>query len=39
MLVEATDKETRFKGLPLSPGVAVASVCLFNEKRHMSLPV
>jgi phosphotransferase system enzyme I (PtsI) len=39
MLVEATDKETRFKGLPLSPGLAVARVCLFNEKRHMNLPV
>ena len=31
--------ETRFKGLPLSPGVAVARVCLFNERRHVSLPV
>jgi phosphotransferase system enzyme I (PtsI) len=31
--------ETRFKGLPLSPGVAVARVCLFNEKRHTSLSV
>jgi phosphotransferase system enzyme I (PtsI) len=31
--------ETRLKGLPLSPGVAVARVCLFNEKRHMSLPL
>ena len=39
MLVEASDRETRFKGLPLSPGAAVARVCLFNEKRHMSLPV
>lgn len=39
MLVEATDRETRFKGLPLSPGVAVGAVCLFNEKRHMSLPI
>ncbi|MFH1800821.1 MAG: phosphoenolpyruvate--protein phosphotransferase [Candidatus Omnitrophota bacterium] len=31
--------ETRFKGLPLSPGVAVARVCLFNERRHVSLPI
>ncbi len=31
--------ETRFKGLPISPGVAVARVCLFNESRHVSLPV
>jgi phosphotransferase system enzyme I (PtsI) len=31
--------ETRFKGLPLSPGVAVARVCLFNEKRHTNLSV
>jgi len=31
--------ETRFKGLPLSPGVALAPVCLFNERRHVSLPV
>jgi len=34
-----TATETRFKGLPLSPGVAVARVCLFNEQRHVSLPV
>ncbi len=39
MLIESTDKETRFKGVPLSPGAAMARVCLFNEKRHMSLPV
>lgn len=31
--------ETRFKGLPISPGVALARVCLFNERRHMSIPV
>lgn len=31
--------EKRFKGLPLSQGVAVARVCLFNEKRHSNLPV
>ncbi len=37
-IVEAAT-ETRFKGLPLSPGIAVARVCLFNERRHVSLPV
>ncbi len=31
--------ETRFKGLPLSGGVAFAKVCLFNEKRHRAVPV
>jgi phosphotransferase system enzyme I (PtsI) len=31
--------ETRFKGLPLSGGVVVAKVCLFNERRHENLPV
>jgi phosphoenolpyruvate-protein phosphotransferase (PTS system enzyme I) len=30
--------ETRFKGLPLSGGVVVAKVCLFNERRHQNLP-
>ncbi len=39
MLMESMTQETRFRGLPLSPGVVVARVCLFNEKRHMSLPV
>lgn len=33
------NKETRFKGLPLSSGVVVAKVCLFNERRHKNLPV
>jgi len=28
---------TRFKGLPISEGVAVARVCLFNEKRHSNI--
>lgn len=32
------NKETRFKGLPLSGGIAVAKVCLFNERRHQNLP-
>ena len=31
--------ETGFKGLPLSGGVALAKVCLFNERRHQNLPV
>jgi phosphotransferase system enzyme I (PtsI) len=31
--------ETRFVGLPISGGTAVAQVCLFNEKRHSNLPV
>lgn len=39
MAIVQAGAETRFKGLPLSPGVAVARVCLFNEKRHVSLPV
>ncbi|HNX68979.1 MAG TPA: phosphoenolpyruvate--protein phosphotransferase [Candidatus Omnitrophota bacterium] len=33
------NKEARYKGLPLSPGVAFARVCLFNERRHQNLPV
>ncbi len=39
MAIVQAATETRFKGLPLSPGVAVARVCLFNERRHVSLPV
>jgi len=39
MAIVQAASETRFKGLPLSPGVAVARVCLFNEKRHVSIPV
>ena len=33
-----TSAETRFVGLPISGGTAVARVCLFNEKRHSNLP-
>ncbi|HOW58438.1 MAG TPA: phosphoenolpyruvate--protein phosphotransferase [Candidatus Omnitrophota bacterium] len=33
------NSETRFKGLPLSSGVAFAKVCLFNERRHQNPPV
>ncbi len=29
--------ETRLKGLPISPGVALARACLFNEARHNRL--
>ena len=32
-------KETHFKGLPISPGIAHARVCLFNENRHNNLPI
>jgi len=32
------EKETRFKGLALSGGVAYGRVCLFNERRHQNLP-
>lgn len=31
-------EEIRLKGLPLSGGMALARVCLFNEKRHHNLP-
>ena len=27
------------KGLPLSPGLAIARVCMFNERRHSNLPI
>ena len=39
MAVIQAATETRFQGLPLSPGVVVARVCLFNERRHVSLPI
>jgi phosphotransferase system enzyme I (PtsI) len=29
--------EIRLKGVPISPGVAVARVCLFNDQRHSRL--
>jgi len=32
------NKETRFAGLPISPGVVVAPVCLFRQSRHNELP-
>ena len=31
--------ETSIKGLPVSKGIALARVCLFNEKRHSNLPI
>ena len=31
--------EVKLKGLPLSPGLAIARVCLFNEHRHSNLPI
>lgn len=30
-------KETLLKGIPLSPGIAIARVCRFNENRHSNL--
>lgn len=32
-------KETKLRGIPLSGGVVLAKVCLFNEARHRNLPV
>ncbi len=32
------DNETRFQGLPISPGVTVARVCLFRQARHEAIP-
>lgn len=31
------DNEIRLRGVPISPGVAVAQACLFNESRHNRL--
>jgi len=31
--------ETRLTGLPVSGGIALAKVCLFNETRHNNLPM
>jgi len=31
--------EVKLKGLPLSPGLVIARVCMFNENRHNNLPV
>ena len=36
---ESTIKtEIRFTGLPISGGISLARVCLFNERRHSNLP-
>ncbi|MBL7219626.1 MAG: phosphoenolpyruvate--protein phosphotransferase [Phycisphaerae bacterium] len=32
------NSETRFAGLPISPGVVLAKVCLFKQSRHNALP-
>ena len=32
-------KETRLQGMPVSPGIACAGICLFNENRHANLAV
>jgi phosphotransferase system enzyme I (PtsI) len=32
------NSEIRFTGLPISPGVVLARVCLFNQHRHNTLP-
>jgi phosphoenolpyruvate-protein phosphotransferase len=31
--------ETRFAGLPISGGTAIARVCMFNENRHGDVPL
>ena len=33
------ERGTRFQGLPISCGVAVAKVCLFRQDRHNELPI
>ncbi|MDX9702938.1 MAG: phosphoenolpyruvate--protein phosphotransferase [Candidatus Auribacterota bacterium] len=32
-------KEIRFQGLPISNGVAIAKVCLFDDNRHHKMPL
>ena len=39
MQTPGIDNQTRFAGLPISGGIAVARVCLFNENRHSNLAV
>ncbi|OGV64184.1 MAG: phosphoenolpyruvate--protein phosphotransferase [Lentisphaerae bacterium RIFOXYA12_FULL_48_11] len=36
---KSLQKELKIKGLPLSPGLAIAKVCMFNERRHSNLPM
>ena len=38
MSTPGINNETRFVGLPISGGTAVAKVCLFNGTRHSNLP-
>ena len=35
----ARDTESRYHGLPISEGVAIGGVCLFNERRHSNLSI
>lgn len=37
-LQKNTAAEQLFHGLPLSPGVALGRICMFNEHRHSNLP-
>ncbi len=39
MALETRREERRLRGIPVSPGVSRARVCLFNEGRHADLPV
>jgi len=34
----SSTSEVKLKGLPLSPGLVIARVCMFNEHRHSNLP-
>ena len=38
MATPEVNTERHFVGLPVSGGVALARVCMFNEKRHSNLP-
>ena len=35
---DSTETRTVLRGLPLSNGIALARICLFNEIRHTNLP-
>ena len=39
MTTSTAKQKTRFAGLPISEGIAVARVCLFNDNRHGDLAV
>ena len=32
------NNETRYTGLAISPGVVLAKVCLFKQKKHNTMP-